>query len=216
MKKVMLILTAAFAMLFADAQQVQTIYGYVTDPYGNPVGDVRVTSSGKFSETMTDQNGWYKLGVPVHDSVILFAHPDYHPLREKHSGLSRYDVMLKPLRETQNRIIENEAMVMDMNLPIRVASKIETGGAFYSPPTPDWNTENYATIRENGFKNVTVSPLSTFSIDVDNASYANVRRFIDQGRIPPVDAVRIEEMINYFSYDYPEPSGEHTFSVYTE
>ncbi|MFP4469985.1 MAG: von Willebrand factor type A domain-containing protein [Bacteroidales bacterium] len=216
MKKVMLILTAAFAMLFADAQQVQTIYGYVTDPYGNPVGDVRVTSSGKFSETMTDQNGWYKLGVPVHDSVILFAHPDYHPLREKHSGLSRYDVMLKPLRETQNRIIENEAMVMDMNLPIRVASKIETGGAFYFPPTPDWNTENYATIRENGFKNVTVSPLSTFSIDVDNASYANVRRFIDQGRIPPVDAVRIEEMINYFSYDYPEPSGEHPFSVYTE
>ena len=71
-------------------------------------------------------------------------------------------------------------------------------------------------MNENGFKNVKNNPLSTFSIDVDNASYSNIRRFINNGELPPADAVRIEEMINYFKYDYPEPRGEHPFSVYTE
>jgi Ca-activated chloride channel family protein len=60
------------------------------------------------------------------------------------------------------------------------------------------------------------NPLSTFSIDVDNASYSNIRRFINSGVLPPPEAVRVEEMINYFKYDYPEPRGEHPFSVYTE
>ena len=59
-------------------------------------------------------------------------------------------------------------------------------------------------------------PLSTFSIDVDTASYANVRRFLTQGQLPPKDAVRIEELVNYFRYDYPEPSGGAPFSVTTE
>jgi Ca-activated chloride channel homolog len=80
----------------------------------------------------------------------------------------------------------------------------------------DFNTEGYASVNENGFKNVINNPLSTFSIDVDNASYSNVRRYINMGQLPPPDAVRIEEMINYFKYEYPEPSGEQPFSVYTE
>ena len=79
----------------------------------------------------------------------------------------------------------------------------------------DWNTEGYATIHENGFKDVLHNPLSTFSIDVDRASYSNVRRFINMGQKPPIDAVRIEEMINYFSYDYPQPEGDHPFTVTT-
>jgi Ca-activated chloride channel family protein len=80
----------------------------------------------------------------------------------------------------------------------------------------NFNTEGYASVNENGFKNVKNNPLSTFSIDVDNASYTNIRRFINMGEIPPPDAVRVEEMLNYFKYDYPEPSGQHPFSVYTE
>ena len=84
------------------------------------------------------------------------------------------------------------------------------------PAPANWNTENYSTIHENGFKNVAASPLSTFSIDVDNASYSNVRRYINQGNLPPKDAVRVEEMINYFNYEYAEPTGEHPFSVSTE
>lgn len=75
-----------------------------------------------------------------------------------------------------------------------------------------WNTEAYDPIRENIFHDVLHKPLSTFSIDVDTASYANVRRFINQGMLPPKDAVRIEELINYFSYEYPEPNGT-PFSV---
>ncbi|HTK57059.1 MAG TPA: von Willebrand factor type A domain-containing protein, partial [Gemmatimonadales bacterium] len=85
------------------------------------------------------------------------------------------------------------------------------------PPQQQWgNTEEYNHIRENGFLPVASSPLSTFSIDVDKASYANVRRFLDQGSLPPADAVRLEEMINYFSYDLPEPRGEHPFSITTD
>ncbi|HOP00370.1 MAG TPA: VWA domain-containing protein, partial [Bacteroidales bacterium] len=80
----------------------------------------------------------------------------------------------------------------------------------------NYNTEGYAPVNENGYRNVRNNPLSTFSIDVDNASYSNIRRFINSGSLPPADAVRIEEMINYFRYDYPEPRGEHPFSVYTE
>jgi Ca-activated chloride channel family protein len=67
-------------------------------------------------------------------------------------------------------------------------------------------TESYARIHENPFRAVASEPLSTFSIDVDTASYANVRRFIDQGQLPPPDAVRIEEMINYFPYHYEKPA----------
>jgi len=78
------------------------------------------------------------------------------------------------------------------------------------------DNESYSTINENEFKAVKSSPLSTFSIDVDRASYSNIRRFINQGQKPPVDAVRVEEMINYFSYDYPEPEGDHPIAVYSE
>jgi len=93
---------------------------------------------------------------------------------------------------------------------------MDGSGAYYNACNPDFNTEGYSTIHENGYKDVLKQPLSTFSIDVDKASYSNVRRFINMGQLPPVDAVRIEEMINYFSYDYPEPEGRHPFSVYTE
>lgn len=84
---------------------------------------------------------------------------------------------------------------------------------------PALNTEEYAHIDENPFLLARDNPLSTFSIDVDTASYANVRRFIEQGSLPYADAVRIEEMVNYFDYDYPEPAsgpGEPPFSLTTE
>jgi len=77
--------------------------------------------------------------------------------------------------------------------------------------------ESYARVPQNRFWQVKQQPLSTFSIDVDTASYANVRRFLlRQSTLPPPDAVRIEEMINYFDYDYPQPAGPHPFSVSVE
>jgi Ca-activated chloride channel family protein len=78
------------------------------------------------------------------------------------------------------------------------------------------NTEEYGRFEENVFLAVAENPLSTFSVDVDRASYSNVRRFLRDGQRPPRDAVRIEEMVNYFTYDYPEPSAGAPFSVTTE
>jgi Ca-activated chloride channel family protein len=91
------------------------------------------------------------------------------------------------------------------------------GGAYlpgrFSGP---FHTEAYDHVDENGVRRVANDPLSTFSIDVDTASYANVRRFLTQGTLPPAGAVRVEELINYFRFDYPQPSGEAPFSVTTE
>jgi len=85
------------------------------------------------------------------------------------------------------------------------------------PASPaDFNTEGYDRVNENGFLDVLKNPLSTFSIDVDTASYTNVRRFINNGTLPPPDAVRIEELINYFTYDYAQPSDGAPFSFSTE
>jgi Ca-activated chloride channel homolog len=87
----------------------------------------------------------------------------------------------------------------------------------YQAASPaDFNTEGYDRVNENQFLEVIKNPLSTFSIDVDTASYTNVRRFINGGNLPPSDAVRIEEMINYFTYDYPQPTGGAPFSFTTE
>ena len=83
----------------------------------------------------------------------------------------------------------------------------DTGGR------PEFNTESYDWIEENIFQDVKREPLSTFSIDVDTASYSNVRRFLKNGNLPPPDAVRIEEMINYFDYQYPAPTDGSPFSV---
>jgi Ca-activated chloride channel family protein len=93
-----------------------------------------------------------------------------------------------------------------------------TGTAGHVPPGDvDRDArEAYDRIIENPFLEVARAPLSTFSIDVDTASYSNMRRFINDGQLPPPDAVRVEELINYFTYDYPQPAGNLPFSVNTE
>ncbi|MCL2349680.1 MAG: VWA domain-containing protein [Planctomycetaceae bacterium] len=81
---------------------------------------------------------------------------------------------------------------------------------------PDFNTESYDHVVDNPFLDVKQNPLSTFSIDVDTAAYSNVRRFLNQGTLPPKGAVRIEEMVNYFDYNYEPPKDEHPFSASVE
>jgi Ca-activated chloride channel family protein len=76
--------------------------------------------------------------------------------------------------------------------------------------------EAYEHIAESGFRNVHDDPLSTFSVDVDTASYSNVRRFLRDGQLPPADAVRIEELVNYFDYAYPQPEQGTPFATYAE
>ncbi len=90
------------------------------------------------------------------------------------------------------------------------------GGMVYALPAhPGFNTEAYDRISDNQWHNAATSPLSTFSADVDTASYSNVRRFLNLGQAPPKDAVRIEELINYFSFNYPDPRDGRPFSVTT-
>jgi Ca-activated chloride channel family protein len=83
-------------------------------------------------------------------------------------------------------------------------------------PKSEPNAEDYGRIVDNAFRRVVQDPLSTFAIDVDTASYANVRRFLGRGMMPPKDAVRLEELINYFTYSYPPPQGDDPFSVNIE
>ncbi|MDP1828066.1 MAG: VWA domain-containing protein [Archangium sp.] len=93
----------------------------------------------------------------------------------------------------------------------RWASSVEE-----APPPAGMNTESYARLDDNPFLEARHNPLSTFSIDVDTASYANVRRLLASGARPPKDAVRIEELVNYFPFHYPAPAGDSPFAVHAE
>ena len=83
-------------------------------------------------------------------------------------------------------------------------------------PSGEFNTAAYDHILENPFLDAKSNPLSTFSIDVDTASYSNIQRFINEGSLPPKDAVRVEETINYFTYDYAQPTDEKPFAVHVD
>ncbi|MBD3240560.1 MAG: DUF3520 domain-containing protein [Chitinivibrionales bacterium] len=120
-----------------------------------------------------------------------------------------------------SRSLDARALVgrpMPMRAKRQMAAGYAMGSACIAAPAPSttWNTESYSTIVENGFRKALDSPLSTFSIDVDAASYSNVRRFLTGNSLPPKDAVRIEELVNYFHYDYPRPDGDDPFSITTE
>ncbi len=99
---------------------------------------------------------------------------------------------------------------------IILEERIDINQDFEIPKEKDENTEAYTEILENSFKRVNLAPLSTFSIDVDKASYSNIRRMINSGQKIPEDAVKIEEMINYFKYDYQQPKDQHPFAIHTE
>ena len=101
---------------------------------------------------------------------------------------------------------QDEAALMELNTELAQIVSIPS----------EFNTEAYAAVRENEFATVKDNPLSTFSIDVDTASYSNVRRFLNDEIRPPVGAIRTEELINYFRYNYLQPMGDDPFSVNLE
>jgi Ca-activated chloride channel family protein len=122
------------------------------------------------------------------------------PASSRREKRSRKDNVQSPLLELQGSV-----------------PGLEISRGYFDTVAPvEPNTEEYGAITENIFRGALQDPLSTFSIDVDAASYSNVRRFIQSGQQVPKDAVRIEEMINYFDYDYAQPTGEDPFSIYTE
>ena len=115
---------------------------------------------------------------------------------------------VRAMYKSKDRVQDNEnAQKLDKKEHKRLYDSLEKGG---------FDTEEYGYWLENDYQSPKNTPLSTFSIDVDKASYANIRRFIEQGQKPPAGAVRIEEMVNYFDYNYPQPQGEHPLSIISE
>jgi Ca-activated chloride channel homolog len=103
------------------------------------------------------------------------------------------------------------------NVAGKDSAKKMTESTESAPDTPpETSNEAYKGVADNQFYTAKTDPLSTFSIDVDTASYSNLRRFVNGGKLPPKDAVRIEEMVNYFPYNYPQPTGDKPFSINTE
>ncbi len=217
MKKLVLIL--AVLLSFSGFTQTREISGTVRDDSGTVLPGVSVVVENTNRGTVTDIQGFYKIQVQPGDKYLVFSFVGMNSEKVKIGSENTIDIVLKTsameLEEcvvvgygTQKKRVLTGAVSMVFNS--------KSAAPNYYAVAPDWNTENYSTVHENGFKDTKTNPLSTFSIDVDNASYSNVRRYINEGQLPPVDAVRIEEMINYFKYDYSEPTGEHPFSVTTE
>jgi Ca-activated chloride channel family protein len=224
---VMRTIISTFAMLiisafFIAAVQPRVITGRVTDDQGNPLAGVNVTVKDTHRGTTTDLSGYYRISIQAADKVLVYSFVGMQTreikITEKNTiNVKLYPEMLQPEEAVMPDIQRGKAekrIYAPASYDMAAGSYTQT--SIPNVYNPNFNTEGYATIHENGYKDVLKQPLSTFSIDVDKASYANVRRFINMGQLPPIDAVRIEEMINYFTYDYPEPRGKHPFSVYTE
>jgi Ca-activated chloride channel family protein len=110
----------------------------------------------------------------------------------------------------------NHGMNNDRTMAEELVRTVSTDSVKKAAEPSPLNTEDYDPIVENQFLTASQNPLSTFSIDVDQAAYSNVRRYLEGGSLPPRGAVRIEEMINYFNYDYAQPQNDDPFAVHTE
>ena len=218
---ILIMILSAVTNAFAESV---TITGMVTDENGQPMAGVTITSKPGTVTAVTDYNGKYKIVIGNEARKLEFTIPGYKTVIENISGRAVINVAMipetvrvddyAPVKYEKRR--DSEAKSLGAAVAAPYAGMAYESQITFNRYNNNFNTEGYASVNENGFKNVLNNPLSTFSIDVDNASYSNIRRYINMGQLPPADAVRIEEMINYFKYDYPEPSGEHPFSVYTE
>lgn len=126
------------------------------------------------------------------------------------TACSKEQMVSSDMAETSANVASVEAITVNST------AKMVSPAPSQSIYGTEGNTENYQKTETNSVKSVGQAPISTFSIDVDTGSYTNVRRFLNEGNLPPKDAVRIEEMVNYFDYQYPNPIGIHPFSVNIE
>eukprot|EP01029_Cantina_marsupialis_P025895 TRINITY_DN687521_c4_g1_i1.p1 TRINITY_DN687521_c4_g1~~TRINITY_DN687521_c4_g1_i1.p1 ORF type:complete len:625 (-),score=91.27 TRINITY_DN687521_c4_g1_i1:795-2669(-) len=209
------------------------ISGTVYDESKMPLPGVSILVKGTTNGVVTDFDGKYNIESNKGD-VLVYAFVGMITQEIKIKDQSIINLVLKSSQIDMDEVIvvgygkrykrakKNKSVashlqgqvagvyaIQDCDMEIEMDMDV----SYCYPINKEFNTEGYSTIRENGYKNAVKSPLSTFSIDVDAASYSNVRRFLTDGRKPPVDAVRIEEMINYFNYDYAQPEGEHPFSI---
>ncbi len=182
--------------------QAKTVTGIVTDESIMPLPGVNVLIKGTSTGSQTNMEGLYSIEAEEGD-ILVFSYLGYKTKEVTVGKKDKISVVL----EAENMALE-EVVVTGL-----FTSRSQNRTAARRPITAN---ESYKEIEENTFKLVKAAPLSTFSIDVDKASYSNIRRMINNGMDIPKDAVKIEEMINYFNYDYPQPTGEHPFAIHTE
>lgn len=199
-----------FNGLYSINAQLGDVLGYSFVGYVNEEKTVGVHSTISFSMTPSKE---------VLDEVVITALCIKR--EEKALGYSIQNVksnsLIQSLSGKVSGVKVNNASSGSVGSSSRIVMR---GNSSYnktvSTKVRNVTNDSYTKIHENQFKNTVISPLSTFSIDVDKASYSNVRRLINDGQHIPSDAVKIEEMVNYFEYNYPQPTSKHPFSINTE
>jgi Ca-activated chloride channel family protein len=213
-------------MMYAQSN-LMTVTGKVTDAdTTKPLGAL-VAEKGAMNGVVTNKDGNFSIKVEK-GKKLVFSFVGYETLEMKVSK-AVMNVSLKPKAKAE--VLDLMEMEEDSNIAPAVMeygvqsrqrllvgpnSKIMIRGYAPGYSFDNAKSEEYSSFAENRFKEAKSEPLSTFSLDVDVASYSNVRRMINQGKKPEKDAVRVEQLINYFSYDYPQPKGEHPVSIITE
>ena len=216
MKKILfsLLMTGLTMTGLLNAQtQTLTVTGKVVSESGSPITGVTVTDTSASKGTMTDQNGEYSIQAQQGDT-LAFSFIGYEKQLRRVTGERINVVLHESFVQLDEVVVVDSRVQKEMSFTGSVSVAVPRGRmesvavmAFDQSVRYDRRQENeeYASIHENRFIPVEKDPLSTFSLEVDGASYANVRRMISQGQLPPADAVRVEEMVNYFSYDYETP-----------
>jgi Ca-activated chloride channel family protein len=224
-----------FTLVPRAQTSIGTVSGTVKDSSGTPLpgANVRISRNGGSTQSrVTDTKGSFTfLRVPAADYDLTATLSNFAPFTVRVSvragGTASVAVVLTPGTVAEKAARDNAQMELSLDartLSRAAAMSPTVAGGIAAPmaqesmpyPRPAYNTEAYDRIDENPFRRVAVDPLSTFSIDVDTASYANVRRYLNAGTLPPPDAVRIEELINYFRFDYAQPAKDVPFAVTTE
>ena len=245
MKRILFMLIPVVIMALAFRPVTSfTVSGKIIDDKGSPVAGVTVMVKGTNIATSSTQDGTYAITVNDKNATLVFSSVGYSTQSVKIKGRTAINVSLKSaVAELQEVVVTGYSTQRKMSMTGSVStisseqirsSRVPNYNLSSNSPgfqnnnnyiMPDsdndgvfdvFDTENYDHISENKFLKATDNPLSTFSIDVDAASYSNVRRYLNQGQLPPAGAVRIEEMINYFHYDYPQPNNDQPFSINTE
>ena len=181
---------------------------------GSADGGYVTTIGVAFGEKSDESDGAYGGDVPAAEGNA----DDVYPVDNNNSGfLSHADANSSTGAAVVGGLVGAEADEEEnVDWEYIADDTYPTGWNNWNSTPPDYNAEEYNKLVENGFKTTASNPLSTFSIDVDTASYSNARRMIEYGADVHPDSVRVEEFINYFSYDYSEPTTNDPFSVTTE
>ena len=227
MKRILILIAPLILIMLAFRPiSSHTITGTITDDKGSPLPSVSISMKGATNSTMSDSKGVYRITVSKLSGILVFSSVGYISVQENISGRSVINVSLKTVNAVREEIHIDRIADGKKIYPMETYNRgIASGKIMAAPSTgmysfdgdeQEFSREGYDNINENIFLKVKDNPLSTFSIDVDAASYSNVRRFLNQGQLPPAGAVRIEEMVNYFHYEYPQPTGNDPFSINTE